>query len=204
MKHTKTKFSSSPPVIYPDQIEWLHLCTRGKWGFSPKTGLIDVDGNFDCSRQGLVDFKGVRFGVVTGYFNADNNNITSLDGSPREIWSHLYFSNNLLTSLEGGPVEVCGHLCCSNNLLTSLEGAPRWGGTKAWFSSNPVSERTLMNIFSHMKGKKGYERALKYEWRKIPLEDQVLLYRPEFRWIVGEERRKLEALIAYLNIKHMI
>jgi hypothetical protein len=49
-----------------------------------------------------------------------------------------------------------------------------------------------------------YIKAVESLWSKIPLEDQVLLYRPEFEWVSPEERRKLEALKAYHGFKGMI
>jgi hypothetical protein len=42
------------------------------------------------------------------------------------------------------------------------------------------------------------------QWNKIPVGDQALLYRPEFKWVSPEEGRKLEALQAYQGFKGMI
>ena len=55
-----------------------------------------------------------------------------------------------------------------------------------------------------MKKRKGYLEAVESIWTEIPVEDQSLLYRPEFEWIGTEEARKLEALKAYQGIKGMI
>ena len=192
------------PPLNADQISWLVGCTKGTLRHDPSTGLVSVKGNFDCSMQDLSDLKGVRFGTVTGYFNADNNNFTNLDGFPREIWSHLYLSNNLLTSLEGGPREVGGHLSLHNNQLTSLEGFPRKLGAKLWVTENPVMGYVLKKIGGLMKSGWTYREAVERLWSAISLNDQVLLYRPEFGWIGAEERRKLEALITYNRIKSMI
>jgi len=112
------------------QINWLNKCikdgtyrrTKGTWTLNPKTGLVDVDGGFDCTNQGLKGFKGVKFGVVTGSFYCYDNQLTSLEGAPQEVVG-FNCSNNSLTSLEGAPQEVVG-FDCSNNSLTSLEGAP--------------------------------------------------------------------------------
>ena len=139
------------PPLSGDQIAWLVSCTSGTLSYDASTGLVSVKGNFDCSSQGLSDLKGVRFGTVTGYFNADDNLFNSLDGFPREVWSHLYLSNNRLTSLKGGPREIGGHLTPHNNLLTSLEGAPQKVGGDFYCIDNPVSEETLDSIFGIMK-----------------------------------------------------
>ena len=51
---------------------------------------------------------------------------------------------------------------------------------------------------------KGYLESVEYLWAGIPLEDQALLYRPEFGWVVGDERRKIDALRAYQGFKGML
>ncbi len=259
-------FESSVELT-PEQIEWLDECTRGTWQLNPGTGLVDVGGSFDCSEQGLGDFKGVRFGVVKWYFdcgynqlttleglpeevggyfscsnnqltslegapqkvgggfNCQNNQLTSLEGAPQEVRRNFYcddnqltslegapqevrgdFScqNNGLTSLEGAPQEVRGNFFCSDNQLTSLEGAPQVVGKDFYCQSNPVSVRTLKSIFRLMKEGESYLESVESLWTEIPVEDQALLYRPEFEWIVGDERRKLEALRAYQGFKGMI
>jgi len=61
---------------------------------------------------------------VTGTFNCNGNNLTSLIGGPNKIGRHFYCNDNNLTSLEGGPSFVSGRFICKNNKLISLEGAP--------------------------------------------------------------------------------
>jgi hypothetical protein len=200
----RTVPDSQPPVLSREQIDWLSSCTSGKLRHDASTGLVSVKGNFNCSLQGLSDLKGVRFGTVTGYFNADGNLFTTLDGFPREIWSHLYLTNNLLTSLKNGPREVGGHLTLNGNQLTSLEGLPRKIGALLWVSRNPVSGEVLRKIARLMKSHKSYLNAVELLWPEIGVDDQVLLYRPEFGWVGEEERRKLEALMAYNRIKNML
>jgi hypothetical protein len=52
--------------------------------------------------------------------------------------------------------------------------------------------------------RRSYLDVVKSRWYLFPLEDQVLLYRPEFEWVGAEERRKLDAVKTYTNIKGMI
>jgi hypothetical protein len=282
MKNLKTyhQLFENTQELTPEQIELLDECTKGTWTPNPETGEVDVDGNFDCYRQGLTDFKGVRFGVVGQNFRCDNNHLTTLEGSPREVGGDFYCQNNQLTSLEGAPQEVGGDFSCANNQITSLEGAPQkvggdffcygnllttlegapqvvgggfdcdtnqltslegapkevGGGFRCEYNqlttlegapqkvgknfdcdNNAVSEETLNSIFFRMKKgdsylsiffrmKKGdiYLQAVETLWKRIPLEDQILLYRPEFEWVSPEEKRKLEALKAYQGFKGMI
>jgi hypothetical protein len=74
----------------------------------------------------------------------------------------------------------------------------------ASFDKNPVSDDTLRKIFSRMNKGESYLHAVENIWKWVPLEDQTLLYRPEFDWIKPEARRKLEALQAYHGFKGMI
>jgi len=108
-----------------EQIKFLNECTEGEWTFNEKTGLVDIKGDFDCSREKLTDFKGVRFGVVTGNFYCYDNNLTSLEGAPQKVGGDFRCHDNKLTSLVGAPQEVEGDFSCSYNKLTSLEGAPQ-------------------------------------------------------------------------------
>ncbi len=107
-----------------EQIEFLNKCTEGEWAHNKKTGLVNIKGNFNCSVKGLSDFKGVRFGVVTGDFYCDNNSLTSLEGAPQVVKGSFLCEGNKLTSLEGAPQEV-GYFYCHDNKLTSLKGAPQ-------------------------------------------------------------------------------
>ena len=163
MKNLKTyRMFESSVELTPEQIEWLDQCTKGTWQLNPQTGEVDVEGDFSCNMQGLSDFNGVRFGRVGGVFRCTNNQLTTLEGAPREV---------------GGDF-ICYH--------------------------NPVANETLKNIFRLMKKGKSYLESIESLWSKIPVEDQTLLYRPEFEWIGPDEVRKLDALRAYQGFKGMI
>ena len=287
MKHIKHyRVFEASPALTPEQIEWLNEC-RGTWQLNPQTGLVDVDGYFDCSEQDLSDFKGVRFGVVGGSFHCDNNLLTSLEGAPQKVGGSFWCSNNRLTSLEGAPQKVGGDFYCNDNLLTSLEGAPQkvgggffcdnnlltslegapekvrgslscgnnlltslvgapqevggdfdcdknrltsldgaprgltghfWCGHNLLTSlegapqkvgsfscgNNPVSDEALKSIFSRMEKGESYLKAVESLWSEIPVDDQALLYRPEFKWIGAEEAKKLQAVGRFNKIKGIL
>jgi hypothetical protein len=176
-------------TLTKEQRKWLNKCViingkdpgvffhffkpiEGSWTLNHNTGLVDVDGNFNCMFQGLSDFKGVKFGVVTGNFYCEDNRLTSLVGAPQKVSGNFNCAGNSLTSLEGAPQSVSGIFCCGNNpitslvgapkkiggrlycgnnRLTSLEGAPQSVGCRAFFTGNPVSEETLEKIFRKMR-----------------------------------------------------
>jgi hypothetical protein len=107
------------------QINWLNKCASGTWSLNPQTGLVDVKGGFYCSKQGLTDFKGVKFGVVELSFSCSDNRLTSLVGAPQKVELSFYCRTNQLTTLEGAPQKVGGDFHCEHNQLTSLVGAPQ-------------------------------------------------------------------------------
>ena len=77
--------ATAPAALTEEQIKWLNKCAAGSWKLNRQTGLINVDGNFDCSGQGLTDFKVVKFGKVSGNFYCNNNQLTSLEGAPQSV-----------------------------------------------------------------------------------------------------------------------
>lgn len=68
-----------------------------------------------------------------------NNQLTSLNGCPKEFPGGFDCSDNELTSLEGAPQKVSGRFDCSNNKLISLEGAPEYIGYHFTFSYNQLT-----------------------------------------------------------------
>jgi len=126
-------------TLTQEQKDWLDKCTSGEWMLNPSTGLVDVDGYFDCKHQGLRDFKGVKFGKVNGNFVFSHNNMTSLEGAPQEVEGNFLFSFNDVTSLEGSPRKVGGNFSCPGNRLTSLEGAPQEVGASFWCYDNDLT-----------------------------------------------------------------
>ena len=218
--------SSDASTLTTEQIDFLDKYVRGKWKLNAD-GFVDVDGVFDCSNKGISDFKGIKFGKATGYFdcsynnlisleggpkevggsfNCSYNNLTSLEGGPKEVGGSFNCSDNNLISLEGGPKEVDGSFNCSDNNLISLEGAPIEIGREFYLDHNEgASTETLKSIYSKMKeAKSDYKTVLKSLWKGILIEDKILLYTPDLDWFDPEEASKLVKLKKYNNIKKMI
>jgi hypothetical protein len=86
-------------------------------------GSIDVDDDVRISGFSITKLP-LKFGRVTGYFDCRNNQLTSLEGSPKELSRSFYCADNQLTSLEGSPKVVGGSFGCYNNQLTNLIGGP--------------------------------------------------------------------------------
>jgi hypothetical protein len=129
MRHLQTyRLFESAQSLTQDQKDFLTRHTSGTWSLNPSTGLVDVEGNFNCSGLNLENFKGIQFGAVSGDFYCDSNSLTSLEGAPQTVGGSFDCDSNSLTSLEGAPETVGGSFHCDSNRLTSLEGAPETVG----------------------------------------------------------------------------
>ena len=98
---------------------------------------IDVDGNVDILKKNLKEFpEYIQFGAVKGSFDCSRNNLTTLNGTPKEVKEYFFCSFNNLTSLQGCSRKVRGIFDCSYNQLTSLEGAPEEVGRGFYCTHN--------------------------------------------------------------------
>jgi hypothetical protein len=211
--------SASAPALTAEQIEWLDECAAGRWKLNTSTGLIDVNGNFDCKGQGLTDFKGVKFRKVSKDFDCSDNQLTTLEGTPQSVGrdfdcsynqlttlggapktvgGNFWCSDNQLTTLEGAPQTVDGSFICSDNQLTSLEGAPRKVDGGFGCEGNPVSVSTLRAIFALTKKGNSYQQAAFGYLPEMPDEDRALI---QMTNLSPEDVRKYNALINLGNIK---
>jgi hypothetical protein len=85
-----------------------------------------VGGAFYCEWNPLTSLIGGPLVAVKSY-NAQNCNLTSLEGMPEEIPDgDVWVDGNQLTDLKGGPKKVNGSYNASDNKLTSLEGGPEY------------------------------------------------------------------------------
>ncbi len=84
-----------------------------KWGIENYTinddGTVDVLGNVNLGNKGLTKLR--------RDFYCYNNQLTSLEGSPREVGGNFYCNHNQLITLEGGPQRVGRTFDCYNNKL---------------------------------------------------------------------------------------
>ena len=147
MKYLKTyQLFESQSGLTKEQEVFLNKYTKETWTLNPSTGLVDVEGDFDCSEKQLEDFKGVRFGKVSGYFDCSWNKLTSLEGAPKKVGGDFICLNNSLTNLEGAPQEVGGVFNCSGNNLTSLKGAPQEVGEYFYCDAFGLREEGEWNL----------------------------------------------------------
>ncbi len=84
-------------------------------------GSIDVDGNVDLSYMKLVKIP-LKFNKITGVFVCYGNQLTSLEGCPKEVGGGFNCSDNRITDLQGIPSVINGSLNCAYNSLKTLKG----------------------------------------------------------------------------------
>ena len=93
-----------------------------------KTKLHDgtwmIEDTIYLSGKHLKTLKGLNVSKVIGNVYVHNNELTSLEGGPKDVSGDYLCYYNQLTSLKGAPIIVDGDFTCSANKLTSLEGGP--------------------------------------------------------------------------------
>ena len=114
---------------YQTEEEVAKICKEygiRNWSIN-SDGLVDVDGDVELSSKSLNKLP-LKFGKVGGNFWCDNNQLTTLEGSPETVGDDFWCGNNQLTTLEGSPETVGDDFWCQYNKLTTLEGAPKTVG----------------------------------------------------------------------------
>jgi hypothetical protein len=134
-----------------DQKSWLDKCTKGSWSVGGD-GKVNIEGNFDCSAQDFEDFKGVRFGRVSGGFYCQGNFLSTLEGSPQIVGDGFYCNSNDLKTLKGSPRLIGGDFFCQGNKLVTLEGSPEAVDGDFFCNSNPLetfegAPETIVGMF---------------------------------------------------------
>jgi hypothetical protein len=97
----------------------------GRWEINEK-GEVDVTGSISMrAKTNILKLNGkipVKFGKVNGNFDCSENGLTTLENCPYVVSGNFYCAYNKLTSLEFMPRGIGGNFDCKNNLLTNLKG----------------------------------------------------------------------------------
>ena len=102
-------------------------------------GSIDVDNYVNLYNKELKKLP-IKFNKVNGYFDCSFNNLTSLEGSPKEVNSSFHCHNNKLISFEYAPKIIRGDFWCDDNNIKSFEYFPSFVKGYFWCSDNPIFE----------------------------------------------------------------
>ena len=132
---------------YDNEVE--NICKKyGIENWSIRDGLVDVDGDVNLCGVGLTELP-LKFGKVSGEFDCSHNNLTTLEGVPKEVSGNFICDDNNLTSLKGMPKEIVGYFDCGSNNLTTLEGAPKEVGGDFYCYGNKL---TTLEHIPNVKG----------------------------------------------------
>ncbi len=87
----------------------------------------------------------LNFNIVEGDFDISDNELTSLEGSPKKVVGSFLAYKNELTSLKGGPKEVGGNFIVLHNNITSLQNSPTIVKEDFICSHNPLRDLQGIN-----------------------------------------------------------
>ena len=168
-----------------EQRRFLDKNTSGTWSVNSK-GLVDVEGSFWCPNQGLEDFLGIRFGKVSGGFYCRNNQLRTLEGSPRKVDGNFHCDRNQLRTLEVAPGKVGGNFYCHQNPLISLEGAPEVIEDVFWFK-NTVFRYNLQSFLNEIDRIKPDEISLllTHHFFTVEVIQEQISKNPDFPYFVS-------------------
>ena len=79
-----------------------------------------VNGNFRCSNNQLTSLEGSPKIVNGYYFDCSNNNLKSLKGCPEIVDGTFYCHNNEISSFEHFPKHITGHFLCDKNPIWEI------------------------------------------------------------------------------------
>lgn len=88
-----------------------------KWN---ENGTLDVFQDVDLSYLDLESFP-FDFNIIAGNFLCHKNKLSSLIGSPKEVFGDFNCAANDLTSLQHGPLIVKGEYNCNENKFSNLQ-----------------------------------------------------------------------------------
>ena len=83
-------------------------------------GTVNIPSSLFLNNMGLKCIP-FYFNEVSGVFDCSDNNLTSLEGSPKVVSGGFYCYNNKLYSLKDGPKEVEGWFNCRYNMVKFTE-----------------------------------------------------------------------------------
>ena len=112
---------------------------------------VDVKGDVNISFERLKEIP-VQFGIVEGDFYCYNNELTSLEGCPKEVKGSFNCYDNNLINLEDCPEVIHGDFDCGHNNLTSFKFFPKEiKGSYISIYGNKIREEDLVNFNCKME-----------------------------------------------------
>ncbi|MFA9373991.1 MAG: hypothetical protein ACERKK_07520 [Poseidonibacter sp.] len=108
---------------------------------------VDVNGNVRLSGKlaNLLKLP-LSFNEIHGSFDISDNELVSLEGSPKKVTGDFMCHKNEISSLKGGPKEVEGSFIILHNNISSLNYAPAIVKEDFICSHNPLRDLEGLNL----------------------------------------------------------
>ena len=164
--------------------------------FINSDGLVDVDGDVNLTYKNLNKYIPLKFQNVTGSFDVDDNQLISLEGSPKIVGGDFNCNDNLLNDLEGAPHTVDGDFWCENNDIRSFEGLVNIKGD-FYCRHNPIWE--IWDIISHKSNKWDNEKMEFFNDLDIIRGEEIAIERLNF-FLEEMGLEPVESVKGYKNI----
>ncbi len=125
---------------------WLHQKGIANYHIL-KDNSVKVDGDVRLSgKLESLSKLPLRFHEVTGDFDISDNELISLEGSPKRVRGNFLAYKNEINSLKGAPIEVGKNFVILRNNISSLEYSPMKVREDYICSHNPL--KSLVGILS--------------------------------------------------------
>lgn len=107
-----------------DIEDWLNSMNIKNYSID-KNNVVDVYNDVILINKNLSCLP-VQFGIVKGCFNCSHNKLTTLLGTPKNVYGFFDCSHNLLSSLQYMPTNVISYINCSHNKLNTLKSCNKY------------------------------------------------------------------------------
>lgn len=126
IKYSELNTYRIPKSVYKPKEFNIQDCIDGKI-IKNSDGSFDVEGDVNISDLKLTKIP-VKFGRVKGNFYCENNQLITLENSPKEVGGYFNCDNNKLISLESAPKKVGGDFYCGDNPIKDYSYDGELGG----------------------------------------------------------------------------
>jgi hypothetical protein len=127
--------------------EWLKSVNITDYKIT-KNFLVNVTDNVYLQEKQLTEIP-VQFGTIDGDFCLDDNNLTSLKGSPKLVMGDFSVKNNQLKSLQFCPKEVHRFLIINGNQIKNFKYAPKEVSGDIICIKNPIESLIELKTVFH-------------------------------------------------------
>ncbi len=171
---------------------------------------VDVKGNVRLAGKlaNLLKLP-LNFNEISGSFDVSDNELVSLEGSPKKVSGDFMCFKNEISSLKGGPKEVDGSFIILHNNISSLNYSPAIVKEDFICSHNPLRDLEGLNLV-HGSVFTGVEipsvKCQKYVYNSIPtfkyIGEAIMQYLDQVYVSLTDEEKAFEK--TKLNLKNAI